>query len=121
MTLDIDDKIEAALAALHARTPRVNVRRLARSTYSEDLNKIIAKADACQIFLHMEAHGGFVTNNYPGQAAADYLTVDIDLRTEAATIRAFRANAKRSAHGAGSTVKYHLKSLGQARGHVVVP
>jgi len=118
---NLDARIEQALADLHARTPRVNVRRLHSSTYAADLAKCAAQADSSQVFLELEAHGGFITNNYPGQAAADYLTVEVDLRDGSTVVRAFRANAKRSAHGAGSTVRYRLKSLGQARGHIVRP
>lgn len=112
----LNARIDAALAALHEKTPRARTRRIERGDYVAHLTRALSLAqsdDVCLKFAHV---GGFVPNSYGYRAECDRIEVTVGLTDGTAHVTAYRATAQSRPRGYGFNYSVRLLKDGQAQG-----
>jgi len=104
----IDRKINDAISALHARTPRANARRIVNGAYSVMLSDALKLRRPDDQTLTLRENGGYASNSatFPGEA--DYLEVSVDLNTGATEIKCYRARSQCRPNGVGPRIAIRM-------------
>jgi len=115
----INTQIDAALADLHAATPKARTRRVNRDDYTAALVRAFSLVADGDVNVTLSIVGGYVSNNYGHGAEADRVTVSVDLIAGAPFVWAARNNAPARPHGKGPLHIVHLARAGQRHGRCV--
>ncbi len=104
----IDRKINDAITALHAKTPRANARRIAHGDYTGMLADALKLRRPDDQVMTLRENGGYVANSakFPGEA--DYLEVSVDLNTGVADVKCYRARSQCRPNGVGQRIAIRL-------------
>lgn len=116
---NFNTQIDAALADLHAATPKARTRRVGRGDYSTDLARAFGLVADGDVNLTLSIVGGYVTNGYGHRAEADRLTVSVDLVAGSCFVWASRNDAQPRPHGKGPSRIVNLARAGQRHGRCV--
>jgi hypothetical protein len=118
---DLLPALFVALSELRATTPRARQ----RTVTSDDLRCLCERIASAEpqpddVRLTARLHGGFVSGAYKGNADADSVCVEIDLRENVVTrATVSRRPAQRRPHGNGAHIVVRLSREGQTDGRVV--
>lgn len=115
----LNNQIDAALAKLHAATPRVSTRRISRGDYSELLATAFAAVKPGDVTLTFAEWGGYVSGSYGNRAEADRLVVTVDLATNESKVEAWRTTAQSRPYGNGKCMTARICRDGQVNGRSV--
>lgn len=115
----LNTQIDAALADLHAATPKARTRRVKRADYTAALARAFGLVADGDVNLTLSIVGGYVSNGYGHGAEADRLIVSVDLVAGAPFVWAARNDAQARPHGKGPSHIVHLARAGQRHGRCV--